>query len=338
MSNLFTRGRGTLVFVAGLTSLLFPAATSAASSVSSIRAASGALVVDTTTGLLVSGLADPTDGAWQWVTVDLNPSSLACAPTWQANADRRVTGGPNETVEGQFSDVSVNLEPTSPGQYTACAYIWEMWSKATVGAGAAPITVRKPTSSLQISLPANRFPMASTATFDVTSSAEIKRDLTVEVNPFGVNCGPNVYANADVTKWIDGAEIAGGPITMSHHADTPARGRYQLCGYVSRSSADAVPDLVYRGPDFWVGPAPSCSLGPAPRRPSGKVVITCSGSDGPVELTARRGAKTFRTTVGLAGGRGAVSGRAIGLKRRSRVTVSLAIDGVQVGRRTLRVR
>lgn len=123
-------------------------------------------------------------------------------------------------AEGRFHDVSLEITPRVAGDFVACVYLVENWTKTTAAAAAFPVSVRMPASSLQLSLPAPRFPDGASVPLSVTAFAEVESDLTIEVNRFGVRCGPSVSANAGTMDWIRYDEIAGGPNTSAVSAAT----------------------------------------------------------------------------------------------------------------------
>lgn len=326
-----------LMVAAGAASLA-PCA-SAASSLTSLRVTNGDLVVDKTATLALSGFSDPTDNDRD-IQIDVNSPSLPCAATERLNDERRVdSSGRDSVAKGQFTDAMLNWMPKRPGNYVLCGWLFEPWpfTATTFAAISIPVTVRQPNTSLEFTLPASRLDAGATVPLSLRVYAEVTRHYSVEVNAFGVPCGPNEAANNAVTDWVYDNRITGGPESVIENVTVPDAGHYHLCGYVGTAPDDSTPTTVASGPAFWSG-KPSCRFGGAPRRPSGTVELTCSNTDGPIVLKASRGRKQFTTAVALSGGKALIRGRSIGLKRHKRVTVTAFADGMKAGSRILRVR
>lgn len=307
-----------------------------ASSITGISVVNGDLVVDKTATLAISGFSDPAEG--QSLQVHLNPAALQCAATPSANSERRVDSSSANLPEGTFAIQANFPPPAAPGDFVFCVYQTDWFSNVAYASASAPARIRQPNTTLGVTLPQGRQGVDVDWPIQVTVSAEVERRYSVEVNPVGVPCAPNKRANQEAREWVWNTPILGGPFTYAHNVSVSEPGQYVVCGYVGDGYDDAAPTTAYTGPTFWAGPPPRCKVGRAPRRPSSKVTITCTGTTGPIAVSSRRGKKRFSTSVSLVGGRGVVSGRAIGLKRKKRVTVSLSVDGQQVGSRILRVR
>ncbi|MFT4035829.1 MAG: hypothetical protein QM679_09685 [Patulibacter sp.] len=309
----------------------------AASSLGAPRVTNGDLIVDKTATIALSGFADPAATSWSTsLELDVNPASLPCASDSRNNIERRVDSADDQSVnEGNFTDATLTWAPETAGSFLLCAYL-SGYNAPTVASQIA-VTVRAPTTSLQLSLPGRRFAENVSVPLTAIASSEVRRVYSVEVNAIGISCGPSVEANADNKMWIWDDEIVGGPTTFVNNVTTPFAGHYHLCGYVGTGTTDATPTTVLNGPDFWAGPA-NCKFGGAPRRPSGRIKLTCTNTDGPITVTARRGNRTFTTRVSLSSGKGFARGRAIGLKHGARVSLSAKVDGQRSGSRVVRVR
>lgn len=317
---------------------LAPAPALAASSLTELRVTNGDLVVDKTAAITLTGYADPE--VVSRLEVDVNSPGVPCAPTEDLNDERALaTSTVSSPSAGPFREVGVDWVPAEPGPFLLCAWLYDWAPDTTMASISQPVTVRPPRTSLELSLPAARFEIAEMAPLQMTAFAEVSRAYTVEVNPVGVPCGPNVAVNDQEDTWIVGDAVLGGPVATTENVGMPTRpGRYHVCGYIGRNWHDASPTTIVSGPMFSVGVAPRCRVASAPRSSRGTVRISCTGVDGPVQVVGRRGHRSYRATVALAAGRGSVSAKTIGLRRGRAVKVSVLVDGRRAGSRVLRLR
>lgn len=325
----------TLFVLAGLVG---PGVASAATALTALSATNGEAIVDKTSTFAVSGTRDPEDTSFGfYLELQFNQASLGCAPNREANKER-ASGSTSETriSDYAFTDVSFNWSPTAAGAYVVCAYFFDLSGK-TWATRQLPLTVREPQVSLQLRLPSQRIGANKVVPLDVTAFAEVERRVSVDVNPVGIACGQGVRSNQGQRVFEDRA-VLGGPATFTVNFTTPAKGQWHLCGWIGRSADEPAPLLSVTGSEFWTGPAPKCRFGSAPKKPSGRVRVTCTSVSGSIEVRAKRGKKTFTTSVALVGGVGYARGRSVGLKRGSRVTVSAWQAGQKLGSRLLKVR
>ncbi|MBO9533572.1 MAG: hypothetical protein J7513_11435 [Solirubrobacteraceae bacterium] len=269
--------------------------------------------------------------------IDINAAGSPCAATAELNVDRRVEEADGTLVEGNFGEVMLAWTPSNTGQFVACAWLYDV--DKTYASAQMPFAVRDARTELRLSLPHRHFDEDEAVALTVEGYAEVPRWYSVEVNRIGVPCGPTKLTNDDVRDWVSSASIVGTLGPTLTNVTTPFSGRFHVCGYVARDDVDSTPSTVVDGPTFTVGPRAVCRIRRAPKRAPGAVKIDCSGTTDPITVTARRGSRTFSTTVDLYMGTATIPGRDLGLRRHRRVNVTVrTIDGVLAGARALRVR
>lgn len=311
----------------------------AASSIDSVTVVNGDLVVDKTAVLAIAGNLDPAEvSSDRSLVVHINSPSLPCAATQALNRERELAQSDRfSQPRGPFTDSRVEWTPSAAGDFLLCAYLYDFIPDEQYALKQVAVSVRQPRTDLKLRLPSDRLQAGVEVPLEITAFAEVARNYTVQVNPIGVPCGPNASANQG-TSLISERNVLGGPATTVENISTPEAGQYRLCGWVGFRSDDASPTTVVSEPTFWTGPPPKCRLGAAPKKATGRVKISCVSVDGSVDIQAKRGSKPFSTTVGLVSGVGYVGGRAIGLKRGKRVTVTVLQGGTKLGSRILKVK
>lgn len=315
-----------------LAGVVAPVSAHAASTITALSTSSADPIAGEALTFTIAGTTDDPG-----VQLDLNAEGTPCAPTAVANASRRVVDVGATLTPSTFR-VTLTWKKPTVGSYTACAYLEYAYADETSATSQLRVSVRPPRTSLAMRLPGARLPEYSTVRLEVNPSSEVERRYFVEVNRAGVPCGPSMWANEQTLDWID-EPVAGAPGPQLFHVMSPFAGRYHLCGYVGEEEGDPNPTTVVDGPTFTVGPPPRCLVSRAPRRLTGTVRVTCTGTTYPITVTAQRGRRVFTASADLSMGTATFPARALGLRRGRRVQITVrTIDGEKAGARILRLR